>query len=184
MEGVWKGEITQGEGEVGMGRLEEVSGDLCVCVCALVGSNTTNPFWIFVRDILHKPSEEQINCHAPKPILLDTGEMDWPYPWQPFHPGTPAVEGRATGHHRSAGRVHVRRERGGEMHISIWTAQVMCVHCSFGSRTMSGRKTREAVKNVSYHTNVPHLYQSAIHYCLPPSLPPSLPPHFPLLRCR
>ena len=30
MEGVWKGEITPGEGEVGMGRLEEVS---CVCVC-------------------------------------------------------------------------------------------------------------------------------------------------------
>ena len=47
------------------------------------GSNTTNPFWKFVRDILHKPSEEQIKCHAPKPILLDTGEMDWPYPWQP-----------------------------------------------------------------------------------------------------
>ena len=47
------------------------------------GSNTTNLFWKFVRDILHKPTQEQIDCHAPKPILLDTGYVDIPYPWQP-----------------------------------------------------------------------------------------------------
>lgn len=45
-------------------------------------SNTTNPIWILVRDILHKPNKEQIDCQLPKPILLDTGFMDWPYPWQ------------------------------------------------------------------------------------------------------
>ena len=36
-----------------------------------------------MRDVLHDPSAEQVKCHAPKPILLDTGEMDFPYPWQP-----------------------------------------------------------------------------------------------------
>lgn len=36
-----------------------------------------------MRDFLKKPSEEQVECHHPKPILLDTGEMDFPYPWQP-----------------------------------------------------------------------------------------------------
>ena len=44
-------------------------------------SNTTNPIWIAVRDILHKPTKEQIECQFPKPILLDTGFMNFPYPW-------------------------------------------------------------------------------------------------------
>lgn len=35
-----------------------------------------------MRDFLAKPSKEQIECHRPKPILLNTGEMDKPYPWQ------------------------------------------------------------------------------------------------------
>jgi len=47
------------------------------------GDTKTNPFWNFVRDILHEPSAEQIKCHAPKPILLDTGDITVPYPWQP-----------------------------------------------------------------------------------------------------
>ena len=40
-------------------------------------------FWDFVRDLLSEPSQEQIDCHAPKPILLNTGEIDKPYGWQP-----------------------------------------------------------------------------------------------------
>jgi neutral ceramidase len=43
----------------------------------------SNPFWNLVRNVLHKPSPEQIECHKPKPILLDTGKLTWPYPWHP-----------------------------------------------------------------------------------------------------
>ncbi|PVD38057.1 hypothetical protein C0Q70_00667 [Pomacea canaliculata] len=47
------------------------------------GTNTSNPFWNAVRDVLKTPTEEQVNCHAPKPILLDTGEISFPYLWHP-----------------------------------------------------------------------------------------------------
>ncbi|CAK8675531.1 unnamed protein product [Clavelina lepadiformis] len=42
-----------------------------------------NAFWKVVRNFMHPPSQEQIDCHHPKPILLDTGEMEVPYAWQP-----------------------------------------------------------------------------------------------------
>jgi len=42
------------------------------------GSNSSNPFWDFVSGILKDPSPEQEACHAPKPILLDTGEVSMP----------------------------------------------------------------------------------------------------------
>lgn len=47
------------------------------------GTNSSNPFWDFVAGIIKSPSDEQVACHAPKPILLDTGEMFWPYDWHP-----------------------------------------------------------------------------------------------------
>ncbi|KAG7162528.1 Neutral ceramidase-like [Homarus americanus] len=47
------------------------------------GMTNGNPFWNMVSGLLHKPSPEQIACHAPKPILLDTGEINMPYPWHP-----------------------------------------------------------------------------------------------------
>jgi len=51
------------------------------------GTNSSNPFWNFVSDILEKPSPQQIKCQAPKPILLDTGEIRegkaWKTYWQP-----------------------------------------------------------------------------------------------------
>ncbi|XP_077971927.1 putative neutral ceramidase C [Styela clava] len=47
------------------------------------GDTAGNKFWHTVRNFLHSPSPEQIRCHAPKPILLDTGEMKSPYDWQP-----------------------------------------------------------------------------------------------------
>lgn len=40
-------------------------------------------YWNMVRDFLRRPSQEQIKCHSPKPILLSTGEMDFPYMWHP-----------------------------------------------------------------------------------------------------
>ena len=49
-----------------------------------LGDTHGNPFWNIIRDLLiHDPSDEQVKCHAPKPILLDTGELNFPYPWQP-----------------------------------------------------------------------------------------------------
>lgn len=41
-------------------------------------------FWRLVRDFLHTPTREQEACHAPKPILLDVGEMHFPYEWVPY----------------------------------------------------------------------------------------------------
>ncbi|RWW51957.1 hypothetical protein BHE74_00041654 [Ensete ventricosum] len=40
-----------------------------------------NPFWKLVRNLLKTPSKEQVACQQPKPILLDTGDMDLPYDW-------------------------------------------------------------------------------------------------------
>ncbi|XP_072038922.1 uncharacterized protein [Amphiura filiformis] len=39
-------------------------------------------FWKIVRDAIKTPSKELIECQKPKPILLPTGEMDFPYEWQ------------------------------------------------------------------------------------------------------
>ena len=39
------------------------------------GTNTSNPFWNLVSGLIKTPTEEQVNCHYPKPILLDTGEV-------------------------------------------------------------------------------------------------------------
>jgi len=45
------------------------------------GENTSNPFWKFVSGLLSKPSKEKVACHAPKPILLNLGNMTFPYSW-------------------------------------------------------------------------------------------------------
>lgn len=47
------------------------------------GDRSGNPFWRGVRDLLRRPSRAQEACHAPKPIVLDAGEMDVPYAWAP-----------------------------------------------------------------------------------------------------
>jgi len=36
-----------------------------------------------VRDLIKTPSQEQIECQHPKPILLDIGEIKEPYDWAP-----------------------------------------------------------------------------------------------------
>ncbi|ORX56424.1 Neutral/alkaline nonlysosomal ceramidase [Hesseltinella vesiculosa] len=50
-----------------------------------VYQNTTSMPWYFkaIRWFIKTPSQEQEACHAPKPILFDTGEMDFPHAWQP-----------------------------------------------------------------------------------------------------
>jgi neutral ceramidase len=47
------------------------------------GPNTTSPVWRVVSGLLKAPSEEQKECHFPKPVLLDVGEMTSPYLWTP-----------------------------------------------------------------------------------------------------
>ncbi|KAI8956631.1 Neutral/alkaline nonlysosomal ceramidase [Daldinia sp. FL1419] len=49
------------------------------------GSNASNtsPVWRVVSGMLKNPTEEQIACHSPKPILLDVGEVSSPYQWTP-----------------------------------------------------------------------------------------------------
>lgn len=42
-----------------------------------------NPFWALVSDLLTTPTPEQVACQKPKPILLDVGQMNEPYPWTP-----------------------------------------------------------------------------------------------------
>ncbi|KAI8332592.1 Neutral/alkaline nonlysosomal ceramidase [Chlamydoabsidia padenii] len=41
------------------------------------------PLWNIIKDVVRTPTKEQKDCQAPKPILLDTGEINIPYPWQP-----------------------------------------------------------------------------------------------------
>ncbi|KAL8917592.1 MAG: hypothetical protein Q9172_005776 [Xanthocarpia lactea] len=47
------------------------------------GAPDANPLWSIVRGFLHEPNETQKACHAPKPILLDVGEIERPYLWSP-----------------------------------------------------------------------------------------------------
>ncbi|XP_069668622.1 neutral ceramidase isoform X2 [Periplaneta americana] len=47
------------------------------------GMKTENPLWNAVRNFLASPSQWDKKCHYPKPILLATGEMDFPFEWQP-----------------------------------------------------------------------------------------------------
>lgn len=48
------------------------------------GDNSTgNIFWNIVRGVIAEPNEQQIACHKPKPILLDTGDDTFPYAWSP-----------------------------------------------------------------------------------------------------
>ncbi|KAL0314479.1 UNVERIFIED_CONTAM: Neutral ceramidase 2 [Sesamum angustifolium] len=47
------------------------------------GDSEINEFWKKVRDAIKEPSQQQVNCQKPKAVLLDTGEMFWPYAWAP-----------------------------------------------------------------------------------------------------
>lgn len=47
------------------------------------GDTASGRYWNMVRNFLRKPSDQQVRCHLPKPILLSTGEMDFPYMWHP-----------------------------------------------------------------------------------------------------
>lgn len=47
------------------------------------GSPDANPLWRVVSGLLKGAGPEQKACHAPKPILLNVGEISEPYDWTP-----------------------------------------------------------------------------------------------------
>ncbi|CAB9514030.1 Neutral ceramidase [Seminavis robusta] len=47
------------------------------------GRNSSNGFWNMIAAFLSKPTPKQVQCHHPKPILLNTGEATQPYDWDP-----------------------------------------------------------------------------------------------------
>lgn len=76
-----------------------------------------NPFWQLVSAVIRVPSERQKACQGTKPILLDVGEMDFPFPW-------------------SANIVDLQLLRVGQFVIIVSPAE---------ASTMSGRRWRKAV---------------------------------------
>nr|KJB57997.1 hypothetical protein B456_009G189600 [Gossypium raimondii] len=47
------------------------------------GDTEINEMWKRLRDLLKEPSQYQVDCQKPKPVLLSTGEMFVPYAWAP-----------------------------------------------------------------------------------------------------
>lgn len=52
----------------------------------VIGTNSTdtNAYWNYIASFLSDPTPEDIACQAPKPILLNTGAIDFPAPWVIF----------------------------------------------------------------------------------------------------
>lgn len=84
------------------------------------GTKTTSEFWNLVRNLIRTPSKELKLCQHPKPILLATGEMKFPYLWQPFEVPTQILR----------------------------IGQISIVSAPGEFTTMSGRRTRNAVKKI------------------------------------
>lgn len=47
------------------------------------GDTDGNWAWQLIGNALRPPTRDDRDCHAPKPILMMTGRMSWPYLWQP-----------------------------------------------------------------------------------------------------
>ncbi|TGZ52074.1 Neutral ceramidase [Temnothorax longispinosus] len=90
------------------------------------GTTTSNPFWNAVRNFLAAPTENDIRCQSPKPILLATGRMKLPYQWQPKIVSTQVAV--------------------------IGNVVIAGVPGEF--TTMSGRRLREAIKKVMNDVSV------------------------------
>nr|XP_006121527.1 neutral ceramidase isoform X1 [Pelodiscus sinensis]XP_006121528.1 neutral ceramidase isoform X1 [Pelodiscus sinensis]XP_006121529.1 neutral ceramidase isoform X1 [Pelodiscus sinensis]XP_006121530.1 neutral ceramidase isoform X1 [Pelodiscus sinensis]XP_006121531.1 neutral ceramidase isoform X1 [Pelodiscus sinensis]XP_006121532.1 neutral ceramidase isoform X1 [Pelodiscus sinensis]XP_006121533.1 neutral ceramidase isoform X1 [Pelodiscus sinensis]XP_025039633.1 neutral ceramidase isoform X1 [ len=84
------------------------------------GSLEGELFWEIIHNqLLGKPSNETKECHKPKPILLNTGEISLPYPWHPEI-------------------VDVQLFTIGSLAIAAFPGELT---------TMSGRRLREAIKS-------------------------------------
>lgn len=80
-----------------------------------------NPFWAFVGGVLKVPSAKQKECQGKKNILLDVGEMDFPFAW-------------------SANIVDIQMFRVGQLVIIVSPAE---------ASTMAGRRWRNAVSDAA-----------------------------------
>ncbi|CAG2107816.1 unnamed protein product [Medioppia subpectinata] len=45
--------------------------------------DTTNRLWRKYKSRVKNATRELLSCQHPKPVLLPTGDLKWPYPWQP-----------------------------------------------------------------------------------------------------
>lgn len=82
-------------------------------------SHPQNPFWELVKGaVTPLPPPEQIECQYPKPILLNTGYAQTPYPWSPHV-------------------VDIQLLRAGQLVILVMPGELT---------TMAGRRLREAMR--------------------------------------
>jgi neutral ceramidase len=79
----------------------------------------SNPFWNIVGSAISPPSKTQRACQYPKPVLLNVGQANTPYPWSP-------------------NIVDIQTLRIGQFIIVVSPGE---------ATTMSGRRWREAVHN-------------------------------------
>ncbi|KAJ4986985.1 neutral/alkaline non-lysosomal ceramidase [Stagonosporopsis vannaccii] len=87
----------------------------------------SNPFWNIVGSAISPPSKQQRACQAPKPVLLNVGQANTPYPWSP-------------------NIVDIQTLRIGQLLIVVSPGE---------ATTMSGRRWREAVFNWAKSSLVP-----------------------------
>ncbi|KAF2621956.1 neutral ceramidase precursor [Macroventuria anomochaeta] len=87
----------------------------------------SNPFWNVVGSAIAPPSKAQKACQYPKPVLLNVGEANTPYPWSP-------------------NIVDIQTLRIGQFIIIVSPGE---------ATTMSGRRWREAVHNAAKSSLLP-----------------------------
>lgn len=87
----------------------------------------SNPLWNAVAYLLKTPGPKQVACQAPKPVLLDVGEIYEPYQW------TPDI-------------VDVQSFRAGQFIIIVSPSE---------ATTMAGRRWRNAVQKEAAATILP-----------------------------
>lgn len=90
------------------------------------GDTTPNPFWNKVSFHLSTPTDDEMKCQSPKPILVNTGDVERPYQWDPRI-------------------VPVQLFRVGNLFI---------INVPSEFTTMSGRRMRAAIKKVIEDANI------------------------------
>ncbi|OJJ43179.1 hypothetical protein ASPZODRAFT_154877 [Penicilliopsis zonata CBS 506.65] len=90
------------------------------------GVADANPLWAVVSDLLETPTAAQVACQAPKPILLDVGQMTEPYAWAP-------------------NIVDVQLLRVGQLIVIVSPSEVT---------TMSGRRWKDAIRTAAVEQGV------------------------------
>ena len=107
------------------------------------GETSLNLFWKTVSGILSVPTQEQVDCHAPKAILLNLADITWPYAWE-------------------APSMPLQVFRIGSL-VSVNTPNEMT--------TMSGRRLRKAITEIfqdageNVQVTIGGLANSYSHYC-------------------